>query len=289
MNKDLNRCLRCLLGLSGLIILAVYKTCPGSCSSLSGSLASIDLTFVGAALMVAYLIFLLLKFDVWAFRLIALACGGEVFLIGYQLVNQVFCLYCLCFAAAVFALFLMHLKQARRVLTAGLLIGGFVLFLVGFSGRIFPAYGGQQAMEEQLVPSYGEGNVEFRLYTDYFCWPCRAMEKELDILLPKLLESGKVRITFVDTPIHSQTGTYARYFLYALKEQGNDFAAALELRKLLFRAAEEKIEDEQELQGFLASAGVDYEPFDLMPTLREYSRLINDDRVASTPRMVCCT
>jgi len=286
MNETLLKRLKYGFGLAGLAILVAYKSCPGSCQYLSGTLLNIDLTLAGAALMLGYLVLLLGKKELWAGRLIALALGGEVFLIGYQVVNQVFCPYCLGFAATISVLFLLHFRRIRRWLTAILIISGFALFLLGFTGQLFPSYAAQSEPRQLLLPSYGEGPVEVRLYTDYFCGPCQALEKQLVNILPGLVESGKVRLTLVDTPMHKYSGLYAQYFLYALAQRENSFAAAYPIKKLLYKAAEEEIYGEEALKHFLAFSGIEFADIDLMPTLTEYSRLIKEDKVNSTPRMV---
>lgn len=285
MNETTGKWLKWSFGLTGLAILVAYKSCPGSCQYLSGTLLNIDLTLAGAALMLGYLALLLLKKELWSFRLIALALGGEVFLIGYQIVNQVFCPYCLGFAATVIVLFLLHFRQLRRWLTAILIVSGFALFLLGFSGQLLPTYAAQPE-PQLLLPSYGNGPIEVRLYTDYFCGPCQALEKELVNILPGLVESGKVRLTLIDTPMYKYSGVYARYFLYALAQQENSFAKAYPLKKLLFQAAEAEIYGEEALKHYLAFSGIQFADIDLLPTLTEYSRLIKEDRVNTTPRMV---
>ena len=285
MNEKIGKGLKYLLGLAGLAILIIYKSCPGSCQYISGTLLNIDLSLAGAVLMLSYLVLLLFKKELWAFRLIALALGGEVFLIGYQVVNQVFCPYCLSFSAAVIVLFLLHLRQARRLLTGILVISGFVIFLLGFSGQLFPSYAAQPE-QQLLLPSYGEGPVEVRLYTDYFCGPCQALEKDLVNVLPRLVNGGKVKLTLVDTPMYKYSGLYARYFLYALAQRENCFEQAYTIKKLLFKAAKKNVYGEEALKNYLAFSGIEFADTDMLLTLKKYSRLIKEDRVNSTPRMV---
>lgn len=278
--------LKYLLAIAGIAILIVYKTCPGSCSFLSGTLAGIDLTVFGVLLMVGYAGLLMMKQETWAFRLLAMAIGGEFFLIGYQCVNQVFCPYCLGYAAIVILLFLLHFEQVRKWMTAALVLAGFSLFLIGFSGQLFPSYAAETPPQIELMPAYGDGAIEVRLYTDYFCGPCQALEKELDALLPQLIQNEKLKIVFVDTPMYKYSGLYARYFLYALAGSQNNFERSRKLKQLFFKAAKEEVYGEAALKNYLAFSGIEYVDVDLMPTLTEYSRLIKEDRINATPRMV---
>ncbi len=227
--------------------------------------------------------------DVWAFRLLSMALGGEFFLIGYQCVNQVFCPYCLGYAAIVILLFLLHLERVRKWMTAALVLSGFVLFLIGFSGQLFPSYAAEMPPQVELMPAYGTGSIEVRLYTDYFCGPCQALEGKLNALLPQLMQNKKLKIVFVDTPMYKYSGLYARYFLYSLAVSQNSFEQSHKLKQLFFKAAKEEVYGEEALKNYLAFSGVEYVAVDLMPTLTEYFRLIQEDKVNSTPRMVVVT
>jgi hypothetical protein len=52
-------------------------------------------------------------------------------------------------------------------------------------------------------PSYGSGKVIVRVYTDYFCSPCRAAEPELESLLLELIKSKKITVVFVACSLYS--------------------------------------------------------------------------------------
>ena len=46
---------------------------------------------------------------------------------------------------------------------------GFLLCFLFFKGAATPVYA-----DEVLLPTFGKGRVQVRLYTDYFCGPCSA-------------------------------------------------------------------------------------------------------------------
>ncbi len=66
-----------------------------------------------------------------------------------------------------------------------------VLFVLGSGAAGWEMAGGQ----ESPLSSFGSGTIKVRLYTDYFCSPCRDMEPDLE---PLLLGSGQGR----DHPSH---------------------------------------------------------------------------------------
>jgi thiol:disulfide interchange protein DsbA len=134
-------------------------------------------------------------------------------------------------------------------------------------------------------PAYGDGKVIVRVYTDYFCPPCRAAEPELEPLLLELVKSKKITVVFVDTPIYKDSQLYARYFLYALNKK-NDFEYALHVRSVLFEAAVNKISGKEVIEEFLKVKGVAFTPFDAVPVLKKLNGLLKDDKVTGTPTCV---
>ncbi len=94
--------------------------------------------------------------------------------------------------------------------------------------------------EENSLTSFGSGSIKVRLYTDYFCPPCRDMEPGLEPLLIELVKNGTIHLTFVDVPTSRHTNMYASYFIYSLAEK-RDIDSAIHVRRTLFEAAEKKL------------------------------------------------
>lgn len=135
------------------------------------------------------------------------------------------------------------------------------------------------------VPSFGKGKTEVRLYTDYFCGPCSRMEPRVEALLADLVKRNTVTLIFVDTPVHTFTPLYAKYFLYILNSD-RTFTHVLQYRALLFEAAKNKIETAEKLEEFLKEKDVRFWRADPAPTLAALSSLITEDGVRSTPTCV---
>lgn len=138
---------------------------------------------------------------------------------------------------------------------------------------------------EEILPTFGQGEIQVILYTDYFCPPCRSMEPDVEPILKDLMKTGKINLTFVDTPTSQITSLYARYFVYALNAN-REFEEALKARNALFEAAEKRIQEKVKLEEFLKEKGVPWKPVDITPAFNFWNRYLKDDNVRSTPSCV---
>jgi len=136
-----------------------------------------------------------------------------------------------------------------------------------------------------FLPSYGQGKINVRIYTDYFCVPCRAGEPRIEALFSGLVKANKIKLMFVDTPGHRETALYAQYFLYILNNK-KDFEHALLARRALFDSASIKITAKEKLEEFLTQKGIGFKHFDTKSTLSAMSQFIKDDGVRATPTIV---
>ena len=208
--------------------------------------------------------------------------GGEIFLIGYQVRSGVYCPYCLAFAATLFLAFIVNFQRSRRWLTALAAGAGLIFFLLFFSGSASLVYAAGPP-----TTTFGKGPVEVRIYTDYFCGPCRAEEAEVMTLITELVEKNLIRVTFIDTPIHKETVLYAGHFLSALNaKERSDLRQAVALRAALFEAAGEKITEKEALEIFLKKKGIALRPFDTAPVFKIYGNYLKEDRINATPTCV---
>jgi protein-disulfide isomerase len=133
--------------------------------------------------------------------------------------------------------------------------------------------------------AFGKGAVEVRVYTDYFCGPCGAEEKEVMAAITELVAKNRIRVIFIDTPIHPETVLYAGYFLAAINAK-REFGQAVKARTALFAAAGLEIKGKTELEAFLAKEGLEIRPLDTAPAFSVYSKYIKEDRINATPTIV---
>ncbi|NPU84649.1 MAG: thioredoxin domain-containing protein [Syntrophaceae bacterium] len=295
-----------LLAAAGIAVMVYYNLCDTDCSYLKGELLGIDLKYLGIGFM-AVLIVLVMVRQSWLIRImLAGALGGEIHLIAFQAREDVFCPFCLAFAAILLISYAVQYERPaggsnafRKILylpgevvmpflknlrlpLIGFVLAGYLVMISLFSGSVTPAYGA----EGSPVPSFGKGNVEVLVFTDYFCPPCQAVEKDLEPALEEVLKKGKAMVTFVDMPIHAQTPLYAKYFLYAVRA-GKDYREAMQARHQLFDLAKGSAPgSDADLTGALQARHVRLAPHDVKPTLQAWDGIIRHYRITSTPTMV---
>ena len=255
-----------------------YSICGGACSYLKGDLFSIPLQYIGIAYMTGIVLFSLLKKDLFLILLLSSGVGIELYLIGFQTWYDTYCPYCLAFAGIVIFLFFVNFDKARVRMSCIAMGTALVLFSIFFQGSVTPSYA-----DEPLVPSFGEGKVKVRLYTDYFCPPCRAMEPDIEPVLTELVKRRIITLLFVDTPMYKSSSLYARYFLYALHAQ-RDFDHALIVRRRLMAASRDKsLDSEEKLEAYFKFHKIAVKPFEPKPSFDVLSGYLKEDQVKSTP------
>jgi len=269
-----------ILSLIGVGIILLYRICGETCSYLGGSIFSIELEYLGILYMGLLILFTLLRKSSAFLFLLSFGLGAEIYLFGFQISNFVQCYYCFGFGAVIVTLFLLNLNMAKKVFIGVSLILGLILFSIFFQGGVTPVY-----TEETLLPSFGKGKIQVRLYTDYFCGPCRSVEPKLEEVITDLVKKRVITITFIDTPIHKHTNLYTRYFLYVLNENQELNRAHL-ARAALFEAARLKIFEEEQLVEFLSKRNIGLRPFDVAATFRLFNRYLEEDRIHATPTCV---
>ncbi len=270
-----------ILACVGIGIILSYVVCSDSCRYLKGSVFGIDLKYLGLVFMAFLFILNILKKDMLNILFLSLGLGAEIFLIGYQAANEVFCPFCSAFGAVLILMFILNFDKTKIPLIALSMLLGLVFFLLVFKGSRTPAYAG-----ENLITSFGSGRVEVRLYTDYFCGPCRAAEPEIESLLTNLMNNNTIRITFIDTPIHKETILYAKYILYILNGSQRTFSSILAARSALYEAAGQNIRNNNALEAFLSKKGFTLKPFDTTSVFKAFENHIKEDGINSTPSCV---
>jgi len=293
------------LALAGIGLMIYYDYCDTECSYLQGDIWGIDLKWIGIAYMVAIILFAFLKQSQLVRIILAAGLGVEVFLFSFQIKNDVFCPFCLAFAAIVIIAFIANYETSpawrenqrkmwlyflgevnfpmlkiKKLPLLVVALAGYFFVLFTFSGAVTPAYAQEK---NQGVPSLGQGKYEILLFTDYFCPPCRRIDTKAEPLLKELLATDKVKITFVDVPFNKDTPMYARIYLYAVNA-GADADKVFHIRKTLFAAAQEKhIQSQDDLINYLKKEEIAEKGFDEKPVFQMWINLIKQYKVDRTP------
>jgi len=159
---------------------------------------------------------------------------------------------------------------------------GYLCIMFISAGSITTAYGA----EGNLVPSYGSGQYQLFIFSDYFCQPCQNLEKEIDGAVLEIIARGGVKVSFVDLPIYKLTPLYARYFLFAANAS-KSYKDALLARKVLFDTAwRTGAITEPQLENALKSRNIPIKPYDVEPTLKQYNEIVRQYKVRGTPTFV---
>ena len=153
-----------------------------------------------------------------------------------------------------------------------------LVFVLGLACQDCPA-------GETAVPAFGEGRINVRLYTDYFCPPCREMEPDIEPILTELVRDKIIRLTFVDSPFYRSSSLYARYFLYAVNEK-TTLDNAFFVRRSLIEASKKQINDVQKLEAFLKERKIGFRPYDVKPVFNSLSGYLKQDNIEKTPTCV---
>ena len=139
---------------------------------------------------------------------------------------------------------------------------------------------GEQIDGNGVFPAFGDGPVEVRLYANYFCGPCRALEPEVEPVLHELIEKGKIRLILVDVPMF-QAMPYIHNFLYALNAEPS-IENAFKVRNVLFDVASRGGGPEGIAESF-EKEGIATDPFDLTEVFTRFNTMLKEDEVRSTP------
>ncbi|MGQ9695925.1 MAG: DsbA family protein, partial [Thermodesulfobacteriota bacterium] len=175
---------------------------------------------------------------------------------------------------------LLKLKNLSPSIILSQIILFFFFFFVFFSGGIDKIWG-----EEINFPTFGDGQVKVRLYTDYFCPPCRDMEPGIEPMLIDLVKNGAIQLVFVDVPTSRHTALYATYFLFSLGAN-KDIDSAIKARRVLFEAAEKKLAEGGQLIALFKEKGIEFKALDPYPVFNLWNQYMQEDQIRSTPTCV---
>jgi len=257
-----------------------YSICGGSCQYLRGDLFGIGLQYIGMVFMAIVILLSVLKKDLLLFVMLSAGIGVEIYLVGFQIWHDVYCLYCLIFGGILVAQFALNFRKHDWRLSAAVAVASLILFAMFFKGSVTPAYA-----DDLSLPTFGNDPVQVRLYTDYFCSPCRDLQPQIEPIIRELVNKNTVTLTFVDAPMHPETVLYARFFLYVLNEK-KDVELALRARSVLDEAAEKDITVQEKLESHLRAGGIKFKPFDTKPVFDRLNVFLRSDDIRTTPTCV---
>lgn len=306
--KKYRHILTILLALSGIGLMAYYDSCGTACSYLKGDIWGIDLKWVGIAYMSVIIVFAAFKQMSFVRALLAAGLGVEVYLYYFQIENDIYCPFCLAFSIMVILSFLINYEvpstgrenrcrmwlyflgevsfpmlKINKLPLLLFSVLGYLTVLLTFSGSVTPSFA---QTNTGAVPSLGAGPYEIIIFTDYFCPPCYRIEIKAEPLLKELLNTGNVKLTFVDVPFNKATPFYVKYYLYAINANAS-VKNVFHLRNLLFEAAQMKqIQNEKDLIAFLNKKKVPLKGMNETTVFATLTAIAKGNNVRATPTCV---
>jgi hypothetical protein len=146
-NNAVTKALNIIMPLAGAGVMFYYEYCETSCSFLAGTFMGVDLKIAGIIFMGMLLAttFAIGEFSGNAMNglrtfMISSAVGAEFILIRFQIVNDIFCQFCLVFAGCVFVLFAGNFSAMNKKLMLLSLAAGLVAFIFFFEGQVVPLF-----------------------------------------------------------------------------------------------------------------------------------------------------
>lgn len=268
------------LAVLGIVVIVLYYFCGSSCLYLAGTVFGVDLKIWGLLYLLVLTVILVLRQKALACVLLSAGVGAEIFLVGYQVVHQTYCPYCLALALVVALLFCINLEKRRIKLALLSILLGFILMTAFFQSVPLKI-----ATEGLTLPSFGRGEVKVRLYTDYFCGPCREVEPAAEEILYDLVRQNRINLTFVDVPIHPHTPVYTTFYLI-LSQREQSLDGVLRIRKALFLAAAKGIGERIALEKYLNETGLKVKNVPEKAGAAETFEYLKEDAVEGTPTLV---
>jgi len=146
-NHAFTKSLNVLLPLIGIGLMLTYEYCDTSCSYLKGSFLGLDLKWVGVIYMAMLFLSAFVRGGPSATLvihvrtiLISAAVGVEFFLIGFQIVKDTYCPFCIAFSVCIFILFGINYKSMNKWIMAPSVLAGLLGFTLFFEGQVAPRF-----------------------------------------------------------------------------------------------------------------------------------------------------
>jgi len=277
---DYRRIINIVLALLGFIVIILYYYCGSSCLYLAGTVWGVDLKLWGVVFLWLFTMLVLFRQHTLSCILLSAGLGGEIFLVGYQILHRTYCPYCLILAFIISVLFVINLDKKKLTLTLLCVILGFVFLWAFFQSIPLKIETGGRAL-----PSFDRGDVKIRLYTDYFCGPCREVEPAAESVLYQLARKDRINLTFIDMPIHRPTPVYTAFYMsLAAREKSLD--RVLQIRRALFQAAVKKIENKEQLRAYLGREGFDSPAVNEKTDNADIAKYLQEDKIEGTPTLI---
>jgi protein-disulfide isomerase len=238
--------------------------------------------------------------------LTAAALGAEIdFILVQKYEIKSYCPICLSIAASVgitagaYAIqYILELKQffsenqkdkimkslRKSFLTLLFFISGFLFAFVGVT-KDNPLVAAEKTVIDSIAIGKLDSPVEVYFFSDWQCPACRALEPQLEKIIPKI--TSKARIIFVDTVVHKETLNFIPYNLSFLIHNKSNYK---QLRNVLTEiSVNTKEPTEEQIEKAIAPLGIKYQQLnyaDIAGGIKYFNQLEKQFDIEATPTMV---
>lgn len=131
----------------GIGLMIAYGVCDTSCSSLRGTFLGVDLKVIGILYMALLFVLNLPPASRYVTSvnhlrtmMLSGALGGEVLLVRFQIVHDIYCPFCLAFGFLIIALAGANFTKMNKYHAIGAFLAGIASFAFFFQGSVLPLY-----------------------------------------------------------------------------------------------------------------------------------------------------
>ena len=148
MNRDnILKIINAVFPVIGVGLMIAYGVCNTSCSSLRGTFLGVDLNVIGILFMAVLFLLTMLPISRYATfvnhlrtMMLAGALGGEVLLVRFQIVHDIYCPFCLAYGLCVVVLFAANFTKMNKCLALSAFLAGVTAFALFFKGSVLSLY-----------------------------------------------------------------------------------------------------------------------------------------------------
>ncbi len=178
-----------ILALAGIGIMAFYAVCDTACSYLRGDIFGLDLKYVGVLFM-AVLIALSFFHQADMLRMfVAAGIGVEIYLVAFQIEENIFCPFCLAFGVLVILMYIVNYERRslsnkwlhtllyafgdakipfsgdRRHPVLIWMIAGYLFVSLSFTGSAIPLYAVDAVSPSEIACGFFSPNTAVPLHS----------------------------------------------------------------------------------------------------------------------------
>lgn len=295
-----------------LSIVSWLKLCTGACSEgHNWKIFGLPFELVGGSFFLALLImqFFSIKYPALTFYIglmLAGALGAEYRFIKMQQYEMgAWCPICLSIAACILVAalcftikYLSEISYAIQQRDKGELmnnlwkgISGLAVFILGLLiavigvTRFNPLDAAETTIKESLIFGNKDSPLEIYLFTDWACPACRELEPHLEKIFPEITK--RVRFTFVDHAIHTETLNYSPYNVsFMIKNKAQYLKLRAALTKLALETSAPTDEQVEKLAEKLDTKYQQLHFADITLSQKYFKQLAKQFSVSKTPTLV---